>query len=752
MEWKKRWVAVVVIVLVMVGAMQAAAIRPSVVNGQAGGDGSDAPYLYYFSNDLNAWVIERADGKDRRLLGQGLMTDGLNKPYGPGWSPSGKWFAWLGTKYSGLGPEPTPRAWVISADGQTVAGEFADVAEMYWSPTEDLLFLAQTNGLFYYHGEMTYIRYSLFDPRTGTIIDSISTVTSYEEHWPRLVWTPDGEYAIARASNYGSDRTRYYVFDDTGFQHMALVPTIIDRPPSALGYVAYWTERSFKIENILTGEHQALTSDVMPIPEDVLYTNQNSGQWSTTGQYAVYVLREGENYVVWLLDLAKVKWELLTTCFLPIYSIYNDMILPQFSSDDHYIAYLEYADCVDGPNERIQIIEPVILDLFTGTSHTVPIMSLTTEPSTDLFWIDETSLILSALLTDAALDDIKQVNVEIEVTTESVSYFELPIAYFSVSHFSPDGRYVASVWDGPVVLELETSQKQGFRPDSRGWFSESGGQIIWHRSSEWLLIGDYALVAGGGTGGVWVSVMQPDGSGRRELNYCSTLGHCVNWLPSQVNPLDLPAPLPDKQRFPAQILHGNQWIWYLDWSPDGQQLATGTSGWYDLDDMQIWSLTKREIITEFPELYRTVGSSAGVDWQLSTSGDYNALLIERSDSSIDDFPSSYAISPGGQYAIVSTDDVGPAIVDVQSQRVLFAVSEPYDRVWSASFSPDGRLVAVAYMDRPGVIYDIQTQAIVGYLPNTGFAVAFSPDGEYLAVGVSWDVEIWRVSDLIGERE
>ncbi len=737
MESKKRWVAVVVIVVVMVGAMQAATIRPSVVNGQAGGENSDAPYLYYFSNDLNAWVIERADGTDRRLLGQGLMPDELDEVYGPGWSPTGKWFAWQGTKRSFLGPEPTPHAWIVSADGQTLAAEFTDVAEMHWSPTEDLLFLVQTNGLFYHRLEMVYARYSLFDPNTGTIIASVSTVTSDYDRWPRLVWTPDGQYAIARATNYSSNRTRYYVFDGTGLQRMALIPTIIHRPPSALGYVAYWTEHSFKIENILTGEHQTLSSDTISVPKDIPYTNEYAGQWSTTGQYALYVLRDGENNVAWLLDLIKAKWDMLTTCLLPGSTSYFGNYAPQFSPDDHYLAYFEYADCEDGPNDPTPLIKPINLDLFTGTSHAIPTMPLTTESSTGLFWVDETSLVLSALFTDAAPNHRRQVNVTIDAITENVSYFELPIDLnYTVPHFSPDGRYVASVWFGPVVLELETSQKQEFRPDSRGWNSISGGQILWHPDSEWLLIGDYALVAGGGTGGVWVSVMRPDGSGRRELNYCSTLGSCVDWLPAQVDTAQLP-PVVSSEKRPVEILIGTEWVDYLKWSPDSRYIATNT------EDGLIYrgfDIRTGEIIGSLEVSPNTAAGWATVDGQ--------TVMIETEPEAIPAWNVNI-FSPDGKWVLGVNGVLG--VFDAQTGALQIELPNIY-YVDSVAFSSDGRYMAISTVDYKAndiQIWDTQTWQMVGTLDRHSFAVAFSPNGEYLAVGVSWDVEIWRVSDLIG---
>jgi hypothetical protein len=43
----------------------------------------EVPYVYYYTNTLNAFVIERADGTDSRVIAQGLMpTDPDDESWG----------------------------------------------------------------------------------------------------------------------------------------------------------------------------------------------------------------------------------------------------------------------------------------------------------------------------------------------------------------------------------------------------------------------------------------------------------------------------------------------------------------------------------------------------------------------------------------------------------------------------------------------------------------------------------------------
>lgn len=57
----------------------------------------DVPYLYYHDSDSGEIVIERADGTDRHVL----VETGAITINGPGWSPSGEYFAWYETMPDG---------------------------------------------------------------------------------------------------------------------------------------------------------------------------------------------------------------------------------------------------------------------------------------------------------------------------------------------------------------------------------------------------------------------------------------------------------------------------------------------------------------------------------------------------------------------------------------------------------------------------------------------------------------------------
>jgi hypothetical protein len=94
------------------------------------------PYIYYYSNALNAFVIERANGTDSRLLGQNVMPpQRADLILGPGWSPDGNWLAWSAMTLSAFSGSRWG-AYVVHVNG-TERLELLDAfsgANVQWSP------------------------------------------------------------------------------------------------------------------------------------------------------------------------------------------------------------------------------------------------------------------------------------------------------------------------------------------------------------------------------------------------------------------------------------------------------------------------------------------------------------------------------------------------------------------------------------------------------------------------------------------
>lgn len=106
------------------------------------------PYIYYYSHMLGGLIVERADGSDSRhfateALPLDLDQNGLR---GPGWSPSGRYFAAFGVTYTGQASPPRPHPpTVFDSQGLPVfewLPYISNPISMHWSPGgEDLLII-----------------------------------------------------------------------------------------------------------------------------------------------------------------------------------------------------------------------------------------------------------------------------------------------------------------------------------------------------------------------------------------------------------------------------------------------------------------------------------------------------------------------------------------------------------------------------------------------------------------------------------
>ncbi|MBZ0319982.1 MAG: hypothetical protein K8L91_26460 [Anaerolineae bacterium] len=707
MELKKRWVAVVVIVLVMVGAMQAATLRPSVVRGQAGGEDSDAPYLYYFSDDLNAWVIERADGTDRRLLGQGLAMEEANTASGI-WSPSGEWFRWSSSTYTKQDPWATPKNsnwqyWRTDASNVTHSstGDFT-----FGSPTQDLILVEDARNWLRvpFFGRalpswLYYLRYSLTDMQANT--KEVVFEHKFEDLYTssQVEWLEDGQFILFRYWRYrdGKADVTFVLRSPNG--ELTYYRTVADSyAVLPKGVIAHLHHRTLILTDLI---HQQNRTIHLNIPTNLNFVMT----WNDAGNGAFLLGWDSNRTVqgVWCLTINSPQLHFAQIS----YSSYSYSNRWEFSPTRRYLAFvnpqaeLSYFDSMTG-----QIV-PLKIAIEDG--------AYTDNRFKQFYWTDDDHLIVFPL-DKMPYDGLpKQINV-IDASINRVKTLALGISYYSPPQLSANGRYLAwSLVDSTRILDTSSGEITAIRPDSRAFYTNPGGRIIWHPSQDWFLVlpGDVGYIPG---------IASADGQYFRELYTENT----VSWLPDQASVDALPF-APNIQS-PVHVLKGNSTtIFGLVWGSNGQFLATGTG---------VWDVEMEQPVTEEidPNLFQ--GSVETVpSWD-------NAEIL--------------AVSPNGRLAVATSPSPGdymyPAVYDISSRELLSRFDSLVGRVRFACFSPDGKYLVVGGPYAAIEILDTQIWESVGTIPTPSFAVAFSPDGEYLAVGVSWDVEIWRVSDLIGERE
>src|SRR5262249_49898949 len=150
----------------------------------------------------SAFIIERGDGTESRVLTHYTLPDGFDIIRGPGWSPSGRWFAWS-PAIAGAGTFASQLVTVISRDGQHIfpilEGK-GPVDDLSWSPVDDLLMvqLHRVDGTF----EMF-----IFDPTAGKVLVSEATVNGSYVSYDPVIWLPDGRF-MESVSNPDGPPTR----------------------------------------------------------------------------------------------------------------------------------------------------------------------------------------------------------------------------------------------------------------------------------------------------------------------------------------------------------------------------------------------------------------------------------------------------------------------------------------------------------------------------------------------------------------
>ncbi len=145
----------------------------------------EPPYIYYYSPELNAMIVERADGTDTRVFGQGMNVPLL----GPGWSPNGEWFA------SSADENLERSSSIISPDGSAIRGlsYIRKVFPMYWSPDGRYILVSGSyddcRPLL-----CSYITYLLIGIESNDVLATVSFFPSREG--PRdfsIEWSQDNE-------------------------------------------------------------------------------------------------------------------------------------------------------------------------------------------------------------------------------------------------------------------------------------------------------------------------------------------------------------------------------------------------------------------------------------------------------------------------------------------------------------------------------------------------------------------------------
>lgn len=714
---------------------------------------STAPYFYYFSQDHNAFIIERADGTDSRVFGAGLMQANRNHVGGAGWSPSGDWFAWTGgyvEKWSREGNQP----FLMKADGiapSTLLDEFTDT-QMVWSPVDDVLLVAGVVGEVETNEETQYHTFSfraiLLDVPSQTILASFEETRQFPVGnfgpFPDLYvqWDDEGNYGFASFGKILSQETlemEYNILrlDRTGGSHTTLLNGVYPLDSgrgfvgqvnnfSPNGWIAYTTveDPALVIENLISGDNRRFDMDGQVVSGLV---------WDPTDRLAIAFIAEeaeGSQPQLALIDLAAGELTIVDESIAS--SNFSDMVYASefWSPDGRRVLYIDALNT------------PALLDTQTGTISAVPIELVTTGyPELQWTWQSPERAAIADTYPGSYEDDGLRpfYTLAIENDEVRVSGSYQVKSYYAAPQITTDHRQIGHIFESATVVNTVDNTAHIYAPDSRRLMSFYGGEVEWHPEGDWLLLFEESLAAGGGYQR-FTGVARADGSFRRELGYCVNPNPiCMGWLPSQVDPASLAPGIDRTLLFPRTSFHTTGWVSYLAWSPDQLQIAARTSIQLSAEgQMLVWDLASGNSTTTEQITYED-----GINWIAEEGGGYSYAIVALH------YSEALTISAAGRTLRLD----GYSVTDTETGEVVFSIDENgIGWMETASLSPDGRWLATGGRFLKTEIRDTQTWGVILTLPIASLAVAFSPDGKTLAVGSSWDVQFYDVETLLAGQD
>jgi WD40 repeat protein/predicted Ser/Thr protein kinase len=345
--------------------------------------------------------------------------------------------------------------------------------------------------------------------------------------------------------------------------------------------------------------------------------------------------------------------------------------------------------------------------------------------------------------------------------------------------FSLDGKSIASasqdqtvrVWDTaagrPVaVLQGHTSRvvEASFSPDCTRVASSSldGTARLWNAADGGLI-----SVLQGHAGDVWSCAYSPDGA----------------WLATASG--DQTVRLWDAKQVERNgVLRGHEsFVYDVAFSPDGRQIAS--AAWDN--SVRLWDATtgRQTALLRGPGRHDPTGQRpdpgpdeddpGGQVLAVAWSPDGSRLVAGSHDSTVQFWDvrartlrhsarlpghgvESLAFSPDGNVVAAALggvhglkDDYRVRLLDARNGQTLRTLDGHTDGVEAVRFSPDGRRLATAGIDKTVRVWDVATGEMLAVLTGHGHTVddlAFSPDGRILA-SASHDrtVRLWDASAL-----
>ncbi len=193
-----------------------------------------------------------------------------------------------------------------------------------------------------------------------------------------------------------------------------------------------------------------------------------------------------------------------------------------------------------------------------------------------------------------------------------------------------------------------------------------------------------------------------------------------------------------------------QWVTTLAWSPDGRQLAIGSSIKAGLEVWDVSNGQSRLTITPEHDVFGVAWSPDGQ--QLVTPLEPLTIFDVATGQPKLTYPAplggqSVTWSPDGQTIASTSGDRTIQIWDARTAHTLLTYTAHQDGILAIAWSPDGRYLASGSVDKTVGVWDVATgKLIYRYSGHSGYVmtVAWSLDSQHIAsAGQDNTVQVWE---------
>ncbi|MCI0711872.1 MAG: hypothetical protein L0154_17075 [Chloroflexi bacterium] len=685
----------------------------------SGFNDSDAPYIQYYSDYLNAFVIERADGSDSRVLGEGLFPpDAWSvSSHDMKWSPSGEWLAFESelSRRGEIVTHPT-KFTVLSADGQRTLETIETLGEritgFYWLSTRDILMVNGGGSTVWDQKPESEIRrteYFMIDANTDSVISEIEIeiavplmeldfawylqnrftqwhedteqlIMAYLDPLPRILWVQflglDGKISSRQFPLPESEVFNFYLLPDAWL----LYPNINEFSEYIMLNLLDDSTYEYQFE-ALASITQLGDLPYVLIKDAVREVGLESYQWDMANYF--------------LLDLRNFSMTLLGT--FPLHSTFR------WTSNGTYIVF-DFASSIH------------VYDVEADSFHRRPLFfDQRKQSGVRTYRLREETEELYILSSEVGANAESQDTLYVyNLETGSVEQHDGLPFYSDISSFSLDLTFYLDYLHEDddkslIIMSLDDRQRLSLPFSPRNPALDMLALLDWHEEGYWFIVHEAFMGAGGAPFYRWSNIANMDGD-ERELTYC---GVCAMWLPDHIDITKLPdgqatSVLPVAT--PTVTIQGSgDILWHEDYiKVDGVT--------YDINSGDIISLPDYDI-----------SFSASEDIELTFDG----------------FP----------YRVEEIWD--RVTMNVLVEQSTGDIMRRY--VYRAAYSDPGKLIQsrnifIQPSDRSNgllLIWDMERGEIIANLPIPAVSVSVSPDEEHVALQMAHDqIQVWSLDELL----